>query len=438
MECDQLYDALVSSSYGETVKRIVLTRFAKKEAGEDEEKGRKGERQQSGARKGNGGGPKSSKKPQYDYPKQRERAKKKQIISLEPSRKQVTLFSHLPQFERSSSTRISERIMLGGLNIPSVAISLGLKYASYQIQGANARCLAILEMFRNFVENYVQVTNKCFGMELEKVIEPTIQFIKDCRPYSIGMGNMIRHFKRKIGNTMSMSVEEAKRYLVEELDTLIRDRVVDAEKTAAKITSQKIYDGDVILTYCRSNAVLESLKEAARQGKRFRAIIVDSRPHYEGRTILEELSMLRIPCEYVLLNAISYVIKTATKVLIGAHALMNNGQVYSRVGTAIVCMMANANHIPVLVVCETYKFCELSQLDSICQNELGDPEELVSSSNPPSSNPLHFWRENPNLKLLNLVYDLTPTEFISMVISEVGAVPPTSVPVIIREFYSIT
>jgi len=32
------------------------------------------------------------------------------------------------------------------------------------------------------------------------------------------------------------------------------------------------------------------------------------------------------------------------------------------------------------------------------------------------------------------VYDLTPAEFIGMVITEVGMVPPTSVPVILREY----
>ena len=50
--------------------------------------------------------------------------------------------------------------------------------------------------------------------------------------------------------------------------------------------------------------------------------------------------------------------------------------------------------------------------------------------------PLADWRDIRNLKLLNLVYDLTPTEYISAIITEVGMIPPTSVPVIIREMDS--
>jgi translation initiation factor eIF-2B subunit delta len=36
--------------------------------------------------------------------------------------------------------------------------------------------------------------------------------------------------------------------------------------------------------------------------------------------------------------------------------------------------------------------------------------------------------------MLNLVYDLTPAHYISQVITEVGIIPPTSVPVVIREY----
>ena len=34
---------------------------------------------------------------------------------------------------------------------------------------------------------------------------------------------------------------------------------------------------------------------------------------------------------------------------------------------------------------------------------------------------------------MNLVYDLTPAQFVTVLVTEVGLMPPTSVPVIIRE-----
>ena len=36
--------------------------------------------------------------------------------------------------------------------------------------------------------------------------------------------------------------------------------------------------------------------------------------------------------------------------------------------------------------------------------------------------------------LLNLTYDAMPSEYVTLVVTEFGAVPPTSVPVILREY----
>lgn len=60
-----------------------------------------------------------------------------------------------------------------------------------------------------------------------------------------------------------------------------------------------------------------------------------------------------------------------TKVLLGAHALLANGYVMSRIGSAQVALCAAACNVPVLVCCESYKFSERVQTDSFVFNELG-------------------------------------------------------------------
>lgn len=44
------------------------------------------------------------------------------------------------------------------------------------------------------------------------------------------------------------------------------------------------------------------------------------------------------------------------------------------------------------------------------------------------------WRDQPRLGLLNLKYDAMPAEFVTMIVTEFGMIPPTSVPVILREY----
>jgi len=42
------------------------------------------------------------------------------------------------------------------------------------------------------------------------------------------------------------------------------------------------------------------------------------------------------------------------------------------------------------------------------------------------------WKDIHGFNVLNLVYDVTPPELISMVITELGMIPCTSVPVVLR------
>ncbi|CAF0720590.1 unnamed protein product [Adineta steineri] len=127
-----------------------------------------------------------------------------------------------------------------------------------------------------------------------------------------------------------------------------------------------------------------------------------------------------------------------TKVLLGAHGLLGNGYVMSQIGTAQISLIAKTHNVPVLVCCETYKFCERVQTDSFVFNELGDPNDLtanhplLSAAIPSSSSSTTADDSNSNLNILNMTYDVTPPTFISAVITELGILPCTSVAVVIR------
>jgi len=128
------------------------------------------------------------------------------------------------------------------------------------------------------------------------------------------------------------------------------------------------------------------------------------------------------------------------------------------VGTAVVAMLAHERDIPVIVCCESVKFTERVALDSIVGNEVAPAEELLSEAerealvglkgkSADSENAadaageagekgkgevLKWWREEPNLQMLNILYDVTPAEYIKMVVTEYGSLPPSSVPVVHR------
>lgn len=229
------------------------------------------------------------------------------------------------------------------------------------------------------------------------------------------------------------------------------------------------------------------LKAAYSAGVKFKVVVLDARPQWDGRALRENLVAAGMDVSYAGLHALAYVMRKATKVLIGAHACLSNGAVMSAAGSAMVALSAARANVPVLVACETYKFAERVMLDSICSNELGDPDDLIqvlarvtrpgdrqahhlvvwrppraqimpsrsamelagSTGDRAAASPvphgcgggsinqlacLNDWRDIPTLRLLNLLYDVTPSSLVTMVISEVGLTPPSAIPVIIREY----
>jgi translation initiation factor eIF-2B subunit delta len=170
----------------------------------------------------------------------------------------------------------------------------------------------------------------------------------------------------------NLSDKEAKSRLQSDIDRFINEKIIIASKAIVELGVSKIRDGDVLLTYGSPSVVESILAYAHEIKKNFRVVVVDSRPKHEGQGLLRRLVERGIQCTYTHINAVSYVMHEVTRVFLGASAVLSNGMVYSRVGTACVAMVAHAFRVPVLVCCEAYKFNDRVQLDSICSNELGE------------------------------------------------------------------
>ena len=392
--------------------------------------------------------------------------------------KMVSLFSHLPrpnpplelhnQLSSISSSTTSTNNQQNNNMHPAIP-TLGHLYLTHSLLGGNARCRAMLQTFALLLQSYTpQSTTRDFRHDLDhNVLKPAFQYwTSQCRPHSVSMGNAFSFLKLAVANLeRECEWDDAREILLESMEAYVTERIEYAGKAISRHAGSKIQEkGDVILVFGKSEVINRLLLDAALVDKKiFRVIVVDSRPLLEGRDTLEILSKAGISCTYVLLNALSYLMmREVTKVFLGASALMSNGSVLSRVGTACVALLANSNHIPVLVGCETYKICNRVQLESITGNELGDAEEVACTDcarlrpsnqwsevmegrlgggdddgeekkTDKNADVLSDWKDQPNLKLLNLMYDLTPSDFVTGIITEVGILPPSSVAVLLRE-----
>ncbi|KAI5811140.1 hypothetical protein DFH27DRAFT_531666 [Peziza echinospora] len=350
---------------------------------------------------------------------------------LSEAAKDIPLFRHLENPEKRITVGNSHK------DVHPAILALGLQMASFAICGSSARCVATLLAFKRVIEDYITPAHTTLARNLSSHhLSPQIEHLRDSRPMSISMRNAIRWLKLEI-STMSIDLPEAtaKTILLDKIDNYIREKITIADQGIVATAVEKIVDGDVIVTFAKSSIVQMVLIEAYRKGIKFRVVVVDSRPLLEGKQMCKTLAEQGISCTYTLIHALSYVIRDATKVYLGAHAMLSNGRLYSRVGTAAVAMYAKEFEVPVIVCCESIKFTDRVGLDSIVNNELGSPDELINistSRNQPNSGNLVKWRDVPNLRLLNIMYDVTPAENITLVITEYGSLPPSSVPVVHR------
>uniref|UniRef100_UPI00358E0416 translation initiation factor eIF2B subunit delta n=1 Tax=Myxine glutinosa TaxID=7769 RepID=UPI00358E0416 len=354
---------------------------------------------------------------------------KQQVPQRTDSTRKVSLFSHLHQFSRQMSLTQNLQVPMNPIH-PAI-IQLGLQYAQGIIVGSNSRSIALLHAFKQVVGDYKTPAHEDLCRDLVNRLKPCISFLNQCRPLAVSMGNVIKQLKSYISSIPAgIPEKEAKRDLCSWMDNFVEHKIELAAKAIAATAYGKIKDGDTILVYGCSSLVLHVLTEASRRGRRFRVIVVDSRPRYEGRVFLRRLVRFNIDCSYILITAVAYILPEVSMVMLGAHGLLANGCVMSRVGSAQISLLARACNVPTLICCETYKFCDRVQTDAFVSNELDDPEELAKVSGGAPS--LQGWEDDPCLNLLNLVYDITPPDFVAVVITDVGMIPCTSVPVVLR------
>jgi len=371
---------------------------------------------------------------QFDDVHKVEKAKKRAVVNQSEARNRVELFRHLPQYVHGTQLPDLESKFFQLEPMHPSVYKVGLQYLSGEVSGGNGRCIAMLLAFREAIKDYTTPPNKTLSRDLTAKISSYVSFLIECRPLSISMGNAIRFLKNRIAKLPhTLSESEAKASLQSDIDRFINEKIVLADKAIVSHAITKVRDNDVLLTYGSSSVVEMILNYAHELGRKFRVIVVDSRPKLEGQGLLRRLVAKGINCTYTHINAISYIMHEVTRVFLGAASILSNGTVYSRVGTASVAMVAHAFGVPVLVCCEAYKFHERVQLDSICANELGDPDVMLKVPGKADDH-LKNWADNANLQLLNLTYDATPHDYVSMIITDYGMLPPTSVPVIVREY----
>lgn len=255
----------------------------------------------------------------------------------DPSDKVPPMFGHL----QSKEEKILSTPDIASIVHPSI-LSLTLKMSTYKVVGSSSRCIAMMEAFKEVIKSYKTPEGTSLQRHLTGHLSHQIEFLKTGRPLSISMGNAIRWLKQKISVIPITTVEEdCKRILIDEIDMFITEKIVVADRVIVEYAESHITNDSKILTYGHSKVLGELFEYAAiEQGKKFEIYIIDSKPLFEGKKLAKRLSKLEnVKLHYNLINSLSSVLETKIDYcFLGAHSMLSNGRLYSRVGTALVAM----------------------------------------------------------------------------------------------------
>ncbi|KAI8438103.1 hypothetical protein MSG28_010737 [Choristoneura fumiferana] len=365
--------------------------------------------------------PAAKDKEKSPKPKTLDRAKSK------PQVQRVNWFQHL--YEESDKEAL-QKIAINS-NLHPAILKLGVQLSSRVVTGSNARCIALLDALKKMVSDYILPARTEYARGLEAHLAASLEYLWAMRQPTASQTNAVKFFRHHL-TQLPHNVDEfdAKKTLHEEIDRYIREQIDMAGEAISIAVRNKINDGDKILTYGCSSLIERILRDAWDAGVKFETFVVGNRVHAHGREMLRRLEARGLPCTYLDITGVSYIMQTISKVIVGAQALLADGSVRGALGTAQTALLARARNVPVLVACETHKVSARVQAAAADHNELGDPDDLIDKSDPNS--PLKDWRSNCNLTPLNLMYDVTPPSLVTAVVTELAILPCTSAPVVLR------
>jgi methylthioribose-1-phosphate isomerase len=117
----------------------------------------------------------------------------------------------------------------------------------------------------------------------------------------------------------------------------------------ARITSDLLRDGDVILTHCNtSGELLLTARECRSQGKNLRFFATETRPYFQGRLTAWEMSSEGFAVTLIPDNRAASIIgdRICTKVITGSDRAARNGDIVNKAGTYQLALCARDVGIP--------------------------------------------------------------------------------------------
>jgi translation initiation factor 2B subunit (eIF-2B alpha/beta/delta family) len=184
--------------------------------------------------------------------------------------------------------------------------------------------------------------------------------------------------------------------------------VADAEAAAEDASRNSVAflpEEGYVLTHSYSSTVRRALELAVKSRRNLTVYVTESIPGFEGKQLAKDLIGVGVPVRLIADSAVSTVSSDADVVLVGADSVLTDGSLVNKIGTRKIGTLAEEEGIPFCVACESAKF---STLDFV-----GEPVHIEET-----------------------LFDITPSEHVSRIITESGSIEPREVKQQIKKMLS--
>jgi ribose 1,5-bisphosphate isomerase len=292
------------------------------------------------------------------------------------------------------------------------------KIKSMEIRGAGRIAREAAEAIRNHATEIRAGDLRSFQREMDAAA----QILIATRPTAVSLPNAV-HLVMS-GLERAVTLEEARNGIINRAEQFIHSSR-HAVENIAQYGARHIRDGDTLLTHCNSEAALGCIIEAHRSGKEIEVFATEVRPRNQGYITIRTLNDAGIKTNFIVDSAVRSFINEVDLVIVGADAVTVNGAVVNKIGTSQVAHTAHEARVNVLVAAETYKFAPRTIIGELITIEERAGNEIL---------PDEIARALPQVTVRNPAFDVTPAEYIDLIVTEAGAVPPQMAYIIIREY----
>lgn len=303
-------------------------------------------------------------------------------------------------------------------------IIVGIK--NIEIQGATNVAKATVSLLGLYVQTFAKKSSvKDILSALPSFIEK-ISNLRETEPLARNGLKYIMSFVRekdfnKVEDLISLIVEKAEIFI---------DLLESHKKEISKIGKDLIKNNDNVFTHCHSSTVEGILIKAHKKDKTdFTVFNDETRPLLQGHITSKNLREAGIANTIVVDGVSPYLISHHSgkdlmmdKVFLGTDAIALDGGCVNKIGSYGISLSAHNEKIKVYIATTLLKLDTQYDKCSAIQIEQRDAKEV--------------WEDPPKgLRVINLAFDLVPSEFIAAYITEFGLVKPKNLHKVAKEKY---